>query len=186
MLPKHQTPTPNPSPQEGGGRGQVCVGIIIGPHGVKGEVKLKSFTADPAGIAGYGPLATATGAADRDRQAPAGKDGFIAVLKDVGDRDRAEALKGVELYIGRERLPQPEKGQVYLRDLIGLAVMSGGARLGEVVAVQNYGAGDLLDVKVDGKKDTVLIPFAKGFVVEADLAGGRIAVELPVGFLDET
>jgi 16S rRNA processing protein RimM len=167
-------------------RDLVSVGVIVGAHGIRGEVKLKSFTADPAAIAGYGPLATAAGERIEIVKLRPGKDGFIALLGGVGDRDRAEALKGVELYMGRDRLPQPEKGQVYLHDLIGLAVMSGGARLGEVVAVQNYGAGDLLDVKLDGRTDTVLIPFAKGFVVETDLAGGRIAVELPEGFLDET
>lgn len=167
-------------------RDLVSVGIIIGAHGVKGEVKLLSFTADPAAIAGYGPLATAAGERIEIVRLRPGKDGFIALLEGVGDRDRAEVLKGTELFVPRERLPQPEKGQVYLGDLIGLAVMSGGARLGEVVTVHNYGAGDLLDVKMNGKKDTVLIPFATGFVVETDIADGKIVVELPVGFLDET
>ncbi|MGQ0484592.1 MAG: ribosome maturation factor RimM [Hyphomicrobiales bacterium] len=166
-------------------RGLVSVGVIVGAHGVKGEVKLKSFTGEPTGIASYGPLATSTGERFEIVRLRPGKDGFIAVLKGVTGRDQAEALKGVELYIARQCLPRPEKGQVYLRDLVGLAVMSGGARLGEVVAVHNYGAGDLLDVMVEGQKDTVLIPFATGFVVETDLAGGKIVVELPAGYLDE-
>jgi 16S rRNA processing protein RimM len=174
-----------PGFRRGDGKGMVSVGVILGAHGVKGEVKLKSFTADPAAIAGFGPLATAAGERIEIVKLRPGKNGFIALLEGVVDRDGAEALKGIELYIGRERLPQPEKGQVYLGDLIGLAVMTGGARLGEVVAVQNYGAGDLLDVMVEGRKETVLIPFAKGFVVETDLVGKKIAVELPEGFLDE-
>ncbi len=167
-------------------RDPVSVGVITGAHGVRGEVKLRSFTAHPAAIANYGPLATATGERLEIVKLRPQKDGFIAVLEGVTDRDRAEALKGTELFVARERLPQPEKGEVYLRDLIGLAVVNGGARLGEVVAVQNYGAGDLLDVKVDGRKDSVLIPFAKGFVAKTDIAGGKIVVDLPDGFLDET
>ncbi len=164
----------------------ISVGVILGAHGVKGEVKLRSFTSEPTTIASYGTLATAAGEQIEIVKLRPRKDGFIAILKGVTGRDRAEALKGTELFVPRERLPQPGKGEVYLRDLIGLTVVTGGARLGEVAAVHNYGAGDLLDVKLDGRTDTVLIPFAKGFVVETDLAGGRIAVELPEGFLDET
>jgi 16S rRNA processing protein RimM len=167
-------------------RDLVSVGVIIGAHGVKGEVKLKSFTADSSAIASYGPLATAAGERLEIARLRPGKDGFIAVLKGVSDRDQAEALKGSGLFVPRERLPEPQQGELYLRDLIGLAVISGGARLGEVIAVHNYGAGDLLDMKLEGRQDTVLIPFAKGFVLSADLEGGRIEVDLPEGFLDET
>jgi len=166
-------------------RDLVSVGVIIGAHGVRGEVRLKSFTADPAAIAGYGPLATDAGESFEIVKLRPGKDGFIAILKGVTDRDRAETLKGTELFVGSERLPKPEKGEIYLRDLIGLAVVCRGARLGDVIAVQNYGAGELLDVKMDGRTDTVFIPFAKGFVTGVDIEGGRIAVELPEGFLDE-
>lgn len=175
-----------PDFRRGDGKGMVSVGVIIGAHGVKGEVKLKSFTSEPAAIASYGALATADGERIEIVKLRPQKDGFIAILKGVTERDRAEALKGTELFVPRERLPQAGKGEVYLRDLIGLTVVNGGARLGEVVAVHNYGAGDLLDVKLDGRPDTVLIPFAREFVVETDLTGGRIAVELPEGFLDET
>jgi 16S rRNA processing protein RimM len=167
-------------------RDLVSVGVIVGAHGVRGEVRLKSFTADPLAIASYGPLATASGEWLEIVKLRPQKDGFIAALKGVTDRNEAEGLKGIELFVARERLPQPEKGEVYLRDLIGLAVISGGARLGEVVAVRNFGAGDLLDVKMDERNDTVLIPFATGFVVSTDLAGGKIVVDLPDGFLDET
>ena len=169
----------------GDDKGMVSVGVIIGAHGVKGEVRLKSFTADPSAIAGFGPLAAGAGESFEIVKLRPGKDGFIAILKGVTDRDRAEALKGTELFVGSERLPNPGKGEIYLRDLIGLAVVSNGARLGEVIAVQNYGAGDLLDVKLEGRTDTVLIPFAKGFVTEVDMEGGRIVVDLPEGFLDE-
>jgi 16S rRNA processing protein RimM len=167
-------------------RDLVSVGVITGAHGVRGEVKLRSFTADPAAIANYGPLATATGERLEIVKLRPQKDGFIAVLKGVADRDRAAALKGTELFVARERLPQPENGEVYLRDLVGLAVMQQGRRLGEVVAVRNFGAGDLIDVRMPDRADTVLIPFATGFVAETDIAGGKIVVDLPDGFLDET
>ena len=173
-----------PGFRRGDGKGMVSVGVILGAHGVKGEVRLKSFTADPSAIASYGPLATPAGQPLEIVRLRPGKDGFIAILKGVADRDRAEALKGTELFVPRERLPLAEKGEVYLRDLIGLAVIGGGTRLGEVIALQNYGAGDLLDVKLEGRQDTVLIPFAKGFVTEVDIGGGRIVVDLPDQYLE--
>ena len=166
-------------------RDLVSVGVIVGAHGIRGEVKLKSFTSEPAAIASYGPLATGGSEQFEIVKLRPQKYGFIAILKGVTDRGRAEALKGTELFVPRERLPQAGKGAVYLRDLIGLTVVHGGARLGEVVTVHNYGAGDLLDVKLDGRADTVLIPFAKGFVVETDMASGKIVIDLPEGYLEE-
>lgn len=164
----------------------VSVGVITGAHGVKGEVKLRSFTADPAAIASYSPLETAAGRKIEIAKLRPQTDGFIASLKAVTSRDAAEELRGTELFVPRARLPEPGENEVYLRDLIGLTVwLKDGARLGDVVATPNYGAGDLLDVKVDGRKDTVLIPFSVGFVVEADVAARRIVVELPEGFLDD-
>lgn len=167
------------------GRDLVSVGVIAGAHGVKGEVKLRSFTSDPQAIATYGPLETGSGGRIEIVKLRPRTDGFIAVLKGVTDRDAAGALKGTELFVSRERLAAPEAGEVYLRDLIGLEVWHGGKRLGEVTAVPNYGAGDLLDVKVEGSKDTVLIPFSESFVVSTDLESGKIVVDLPEGFLDE-
>lgn len=166
-------------------RDLVPVGVILGAHGIRGEVKLKSFTGEPDAIGAYGPLETKMGGRIEIVKLRIRNDGFIAVVKGVTERNAAEALKGTELFVARERLPEPERDEVYLRDLIGLAVVSGAAKLGEVVAVQNFGAGDLLDVKMDGRNDTVLIPFATNFVKQTDLAGGKIVVDLPEGFLDE-
>jgi 16S rRNA processing protein RimM len=166
-------------------RDLVSVGVITGAHGVKGEVKLRSFTADPSAIAGYNPLDTKSGRRIEIVKLRPLRDGFIAILKDVTDRDAAEALKGIELFVLRERLAAPSAGEVYLRDLVGLDVWHGGKKLGEVMAVPNYGAGDLLDVRVEGRNDTVLIPYSGNFVVSTDLAAGKIVVDLPEGFLDE-
>jgi 16S rRNA processing protein RimM len=161
----------------------VLVGAITGAHGIRGEVNLRSFTADPAAIATYSPLETAKGARIEIGRIRAQKDGFIATLKGVTDRNAAEALRGTELFVARERLPEPEEDEVYVHDLIGLAVhLADGTRLGEIVDVADYGAGDLIDVKIEGRKDTVLIPFADQYVLEAD--GSKLVVDLPDGFLD--
>jgi 16S rRNA processing protein RimM len=164
-------------------RDMVLVGAIIGAHGIRGEVKLRSFTEDPSAIAGYSPLETAKGARIEIVRVRPQKDGFLAILKGVTDRNAAEALRGTELFVPRERLPEPEEDEVYVHDLIGLPVdLADGTRLGLVVDVADYGAGDLIDVKIEGRKDTVLIPFADQYVLEAD--GTRLVVDLPEGFLD--
>ena len=161
----------------------VLVGAITGAHGIRGEVKLKSFTAEPAAIATYSPLATATGGRIDVVKVRPQKEGLLAVLKGVTDRNAAEALRGTQLFVPRQRLPEPEDDEVYVHDLIGLAVhFADGSRLGEIVDVADYGAGDLIDVKVEGRKDTVLIPFASQYVLEAD--GEKVVVDLPGGYLD--
>lgn len=164
------------------GARKVLVGRILGAHGIRGEVKLASFTAEPAAIATYSPFDTARGARIEIVRLRASKDGFIAVLKGVSDRTAAEALKGIELFIDRDRLPPPAEGEVYHVDLIGRPVaLADGASLGEVAGIENYGAGDLLDVRIEGRADSVLIPLSSRFVtLEAD----RIVAHLPDGYLD--
>ena len=162
---------------------KVLVGVITGAHGIRGEVKLRSFTADPAAIASYSPLETAKAVKIEIMKLWPQKDGFLAILKGVTDRNAAEALRGTELFVARTRLPEPEDDEVYVHDLIGLAVhLADGSLLGEIVDVADYGAGDLIDVKLEGRKDTVLIPFADQYVLET--AEDRIVVDLPEGFLD--
>jgi len=164
-------------------RDMVLVGAITGAHGIRGEVKLRSFTEDPQAIAAYSPLETAKGAKVVIAKLRPQKDGFIAILKGVTDRNAAEALRSTELFVPRERLPEPEEDEVYVHDLIGLPVfLADGSRLGEIVAVADYGAGDLIDVKVEGRNDTVLIPFASQYVLAAD--GSKVVVDLPEGYLD--
>ena len=163
----------------GDGR-RVCVAQFGAPHGVRGEVRLKPFTADPMAVARYGVLESEDGARRFEILAlrPA-KDMLIARLKGVADRDAAEALRHQRLYVARDRLPAADADEFYHADLIGLvAVAPDGRALGAVVAVPNFGAGDLLEIAPPGAA-SLLVPFTKAVVTEIDLAGGRIVVDAP-------
>ncbi len=163
----------------------VCVGAIAGAFGVRGEARIKSFCAEPAAIAGYGPLSTEDG----ERQftlsiTRAVKGGFAARLSGVATREAAEALKGTRLYAPRERLPALAHDEFYHADLIGLTVLdAGGAEIGRVRAIHDHGAGDMLEVTVPGG-GMVLIPFTRTTVPTVDLAAGRIVADPPEGTLD--
>jgi 16S rRNA processing protein RimM len=152
----------------------ILIGRITGAHGIRGAVKLKSFAASPADIARYRPLTTADGRSLEILHLKPAKDEFIADLKDVRDRNAAEALKGTDLFVARDSLPVPAAGEFYLADLIGKPVTAGGTRIGTVAGVQNYGAGDLLELD-SGE----LVPVA--FIVSQDEA---VTVDLPQGYLD--
>ena len=106
-------------------RDSVLVGVIVGAHGIKGEVKLKSFTSDPVSIGRYGPLQSSSGKQFEISKLKAAKDGFIASLKNVNDRNEAETLKGVELFVAREKLPKLKTHEAYAHDLMGLDVVFG-------------------------------------------------------------
>ena len=158
----------------------VVLGIITGPHGIRGDVKLKSFTEDPEAIAQYGQLDTADGKRLEITSLKPAKAGFIARIKGIGDRNQAEALKGTELRLSRDRLPEPEEEEFYHADLVGLtATTSDGQTFGDVIAVHDFGAGDLLEIRLAGNGDTVLIPFKLATVPEIDIAVGRIVVMPP-------
>ena len=166
---------------------RVCVGAIAGSFGVKGEVRLKSFCAEPEDIASYGPLASEDGSASWDVSLTRPvKNGFAARLSGVRTKEAADALRGTRLYAPRERLPALPDDEFYHADLIGLQVMdTGGAELGRVKAVLNHGAGDLLEIVVPGMKQPVLLPFTRAAVPTVDLASGRIIADPPDGLLDE-
>jgi 16S rRNA processing protein RimM len=163
--------------------GRVCVAEIGAPHGVRGEVRLKSFTADPAAVAAYGPLESEDGARRfRVLGARPARDALIARLEGIADRDAAEALRGLRLYVSRERLPPPAEDEFYHADLIGLAVVdTAGRPLGTVTAVQNFGAGDLIEVAPAEGGPGVLVPFTKAAVPHVDIAGGRLVADPPEG-----
>ncbi len=157
---------------------RICVARLGAAHGVRGEVKRWSFTADPAAVAGYGPFETADGGVVEIEALRPAKDFFVARLKGVADRNAAERLRNVELFVPRDRLPAPEDGdEFYHADLIGLAVVdASGAALGSVVALHNFGAGDIIEVRRAESRDTVMLPFTQAAVPEIDVAGGRIVV----------
>jgi len=161
----------------------ICVAVIAGAFGVKGEVRLKSFTADPLAIGEYAPLLTEDGSRSFD-VALEGQltNGLLVRLSGVRSKEEADALKGVKLFVSRDRLPNLPDDEYYHADLIGLEVLdSGGGSLGRVKAVLNHGAGDILEVQVPGSSETVLLPFTMEAVPTVDLAAGRIIADPPEG-----
>lgn len=162
----------------------VCLGQIGAPHGVRGEVRLRSFTAEPEAIAAYGPLQTEDGRAIGIESLRPAKDHFVAALSGIHDRDAAAQLANAKLYVPRERLPllaDPE--EFYHSDLIGLAVVDrNGQQLGSVVAIHNFGAGDLLEVRLDTSSKTELLAFKDTNVPSIDVAGGKVVIEPPAGW----
>lgn len=166
----------------------VLLGRIVAAHGVRGDVLIKSFTAEPAAIASYGPLDDAERRRRFDvRVVRVTPKGVVARIAGVADRNGAEALRGVDLYVPRERLPEAEQDAYYHVDLIGLAACGeDGSIIGEVVAVADHGAGDLLEIRLQGSPRTELVPFTSAFVPEVDLARGRIVVRMPAAAEDES
>lgn len=157
---------------------RVCLGQIGAAHGVRGEVRLWSFTADPAAITEYGPLQADDGRVFEITSLRPAKGHFVATLSGIADRDAASALANTKLYVPRERLPQTtEPDEFYHADLVGLAAIDqAGQRRGTVVAVHNFGAGDLIEVRPDDGHGTELIPFDEAHVPVVDIAAGRIVV----------
>jgi 16S rRNA processing protein RimM len=165
----------------------VLLGRIAGAHGIRGEVLIHTYTEAPENIGAYGSLSDASGSRQLTikvvRVTPKG---VIARVAGVADRDAAEALKGVELYVDRARLPAAAEGEYYHADLIGLTAVDAEARtIGRIVAVQNFGAGDLLEVRLTGSSKTELVPFRDAFVPEVDLAARRVVVLLPSSAPDD-
>ena len=160
---------------------RVLLGRIAGAHGIRGDVLIKTFTAAPESIGAYGPLADKSGARTFEIQSVrVTAKGVVARLKGVADRNAAEALKGIELYVERERLPAADEGEFYHADLIGLAAVDGEGRpVGEIVAVHNFGAGDLIEVRLAGSGKTELVPFTDDAVPEVDIAARRAVVVIP-------
>jgi 16S rRNA processing protein RimM len=158
---------------------RVCVGQIGAAHGVRGQVRLRSFTADPQAVASYGPFETEDGQVVAIEALRPVKDHFVATLAGIRDRDAAARLVNVKLFVPRERLPEiNEADEFYHADLIGLlAVNPAGDRLGTVVAVHNFGAGDLIEVRLDAKDKTELIAFNESDVPSIDLGAGRIVIQ---------
>lgn len=162
---------------------KLLMGRIGAAHGIKGDVRIQSFTEEPLALADYGPLSTnKPGLVIEIEAARATTNVLVARLKGVPDRTAAEKLNGVELYVDRDKLPPTEEeDDFYHADLIGLAVrLADGTVLGKVTAIPNFGAGDLLEVRDERSGDTYLYPFTKAVVPEVRIAEGYIVLEVPV------
>ena len=159
---------------------QVCVARIGAPHGVRGAVKLWTFTEDPLAVKAYGPLLTKDGARQFEvTHAREAKGHLVATLKGIATRDEAEKLNGLELYVAREKLPATDDDEYYHADLIGLAaVTSANEPLGRVIAIHNFGAGDIIEI-APPQGTTMLLPFTNAVVPTVDLANGRVVIEPP-------
>ncbi len=163
---------------------RVCLGVMVGAHGVRGLVKIKAFTERPEDVAAYGPVSDRRGRQQWRLKvtgpAPGKQDVVLAQVEGIADRDAAQALHGTELYVDRAALPALEEEETfYHADLIGLRVEdTAGRALGWVKAVENYGAGDVLEVeRPDGK--SLLLAFTRAVVPQVDIAGGRLVVVPP-------
>jgi len=159
---------------------QICIARIGAAHGVRGAVRLWTFTEDPLAVKRYGPLATRDGARQFEvTHAREAKGHLVATLKGVTTREDAERLNGIELYVAREKLPAAGKGEYYHADLIGLAAVDVTDQpLGRVIAIHNFGAGDIIEIApLHGA--TLLLPFTNAVVPSVDLANGRVVIALP-------
>ena len=161
---------------------RVCVGVIAGSFGVRGEVRLKSFCAEPSAIGDYGPLASEDGARTFTVTVTRPiKGGFGARLSGVGTKEQADALKGTRLYADREALPSLPDDEFYHADLIGLPVVdTGGEMIGKIAAIHDHGAGDILEIARPGKA-VLLLPFTREAVPTVDLTAGRLIADPPEG-----
>lgn len=157
----------------------VLLAVIGAPHGINGEVRVKSFTGAPEAFADYGPLHDASGNQFEVARTRAAKGVAITRFTGIATREAAEALNGTELFVTRDALPEPEEEEYYLADLLGLvAVSADGKAVGKVTAADNFGAGDVLEIAFD-TDGRALFAFTRAIFPEIDLAGGRIVVIPP-------
>ncbi len=164
------------------GDNKLLMGRIGAAHGIKGEVRIQSFTEDPLALASYGPLSTnKPGLTIKILAARTTTNVLVARLEGINDRNAAEKLNGVELYVDRALLPDTDDDDFYHADLIGLkARLADGSEIGEVMAVPNFGAGDLLEIRDPRSGDTYLYPFSKAVVPEVRVADGYLLIDPPI------
>jgi len=158
----------------------ICVARIGAAHGVRGAVKLWTFTEDPLAVKRYGPLTSKDGARQFEvTDAREAGDHLVATLKGISTREDAERLNGIELYVAREKLPATDEDEYYHADLIGLAaVTAANEPIGRVIAIHNFGAGDIIEI-APAQGASMLLPFTNATVPTVDLVNGRVVVELP-------
>lgn len=162
---------------------KICVGVIGGAYGVRGELRIKSFCAVGEDIEAYSPLSSEDGkSAFHLAIIRPIKNGFAARIAEVGTKEEADALRGVQLFAERTQLPSLPDDEYYHADLVGLQVRdTGGATLGAIKTVLDHGAGDILEIQLEGSSETVLLPFTLALVPTVDLASGTIIADPPEG-----
>lgn len=159
----------------------VLVGQVGGAFGVRGEVKITAFTGDAMALVAYSPLLRADSSVGLTLTgARPDKKGVVARAKEITTKEQADALRGLKLYVPRERLPEPDEDEFYLTDLVNLQVRdASGEVLGKVKSVQNFGAGDILEIAPAGGGQTWYLPFSKAAVPELHIADGWLLAEIP-------
>jgi len=164
---------------------RVCVGRIAGAHGIRGWVRITSYTEAPEGVAAYGPVSDDKGERMFELEIMRmAKAQVVARIPGVTDRNAAEALRGVQLYVPRVALPAPDPDEFYFEDLTGLAVGTvDGQSIGVILSVQDFGTGPMIEVG-ESRGATVLVPFTRAIVPVVDLAAGRIEIDPPIGLLE--
>ena len=165
---------------------RVCLGVVGAPHGVRGAFRVKTFTDAAEDLVGYGPLSDETGDRVFELRIVGESKGQVVVkAAGVADRDAAQVLRGTRLYVSRSVLPPPDDDEFYYADLIGMTVVDRtGTTVGTVKAVQDFGAGDLIEVALAGGGEA-LVPFTRTIVPEVDIEGRRIVIDPPDGLLGE-
>lgn len=165
--------------------GLICVGVIGAARGLRGDLRVKSYTADVEALGDYGPLTDETGTKTFELKVTGQQKGQVLVrIKGVNDRNGADALQGQALYIERSRLPEPEEDEFYFSDLVGLkAERVDGAPFGDVLEADDFGGGPFLEIAAPGH-GRVLVPFTKACVPVVDIAGGRVVIDPPDGLLE--
>ncbi|HEY9163399.1 MAG TPA: ribosome maturation factor RimM [Magnetovibrio sp.] len=165
--------------------GLICVGVIGAARGLRGDLRVKSYTVDVEALGDYGPLTNEDGTKTFELKVIGQQKGQVLVrIKGVNDRNGADALQGQTLYIERSRLPEPEEDEFYFSDLIGLkAELVDGAPFGEVLEADDFGGGPFLEIAAPGH-GRVLVPFTKACVPVVDLSGGRVVIDPPDGLLE--
>lgn len=167
-------------------RGRVLLGVVAAPHGVRGLVRIRSYTENPMAIASYGPLSDETGRKQyRVEALSTVKEAVLARIEGVADRTAAEALRGLRLYVERERLPATDEREWYEADIVGLAAVGRDGRdWGKVIAFHDFGAGRTMEISGgSASRSPVMLPFTVEAVPEVDVEGGKVVVEPPAGVL---
>jgi 16S rRNA processing protein RimM len=165
---------------------RILVGVFGAPHGVRGELRLKAYTADPLAVKAYSPMESEDGKRRFTlTSARMQGDMVVARVEGIADRDAAAALTNLKLYVPRDRLPAADEDEFYQADLIGLRVENAsGAELGIISAVHDFGAGDVLEIKLPAH-GTAFLPFTKAIVPVIEVAAGRVIADPPADWLEE-